>query len=322
MILDCPEKWVDILPGFFEKADPICRQFVPAGFAAALMAEMGVSGLLQGEASLADEAPDLSFWQDLFLLVDSPRSQYDALRQATSLLGAPPGNLACVALNGKNFHGQHDRHWAVAEGNLHLSVVLPCELPVDEFAAVMPALPAVAVVEAVSKLGAGRLRPGIKWVNDVLLAGQKVAGVLTSLRTHRGRITEVFLGVGLNVEVAPDLVGDHLALDATSLRDQLPAASPSLELVLRTMLSSLATRFTALQQDGPADLLASYREHSLVVGRTVEIWPEGEPASGPQYNGPQYRGEVLAIEPDLNLRLAGVPDPINTGRLKFAPPGT
>ncbi len=254
-----------------------------------------------------------AFWGDIVLLSNSPRSQYDALRETIASVGGLPSNVACVALNGQGFHGQHERPWTVAPGNLHLSAAIACDLPVREFGPIMPALPAVAVAEAVSVLGQGRLKPGIKWVNDVLLNRQKVAGSLTALRTENKRIKAVVLGVGLNVAVVPEVVGKSLA--PTSLQVCLPPPSPQLEVVLATVLQTLRERFVRLQESGPADLLAAYRRTSVVVGQSVTVWPDltGEHATEQQQ--PLTRGRVVGIAPDLSLELEGEAVPVTTGRV-------
>jgi BirA family biotin operon repressor/biotin-[acetyl-CoA-carboxylase] ligase len=317
VILDNPDRWALVLPGLWRETNPVWRPVAADEFGAGFLAEMGGDDLLTADLKASDEVISGRFWQELILQTDCPVSQYDALRRTVSAGGWPAGNLACVALAGQGFHGQHQRLWSVAPGNLHLSVVLSCDLPAVEFAQVMPALAAVAVTEAIARLGAGRLVPGIKWVNDVLLNQKKVAGVLTSLRTHRGRITAVILGVGLNVEVAPVLAGDPRSIAATSLKDELSADPPSLQAALTAVLSSLAARFERLQDSGPDDLLKAYRDASVVLGQQVKIWPDSEDAYSPL-----HQGKVLSIEPDLSLRLQGVPMPITTGRLTLAGPGT
>ncbi len=268
---------------------------------------MGVNDLLGAPGVPAALAP---FWHDLILVDDAPGSQYEALREAMAAGGRLPGHVACVALTGRGFHGQHSRQWSVCRGNLHLSAVLACDLPAAAWAPIMPALPAVALAEAIRTLGRRRLEPGIKWVNDVLLSGRKVAGSLTALRTFRGRITSVVVGLGLNVAVVPPLPGEMRALAATSLQAELAASEPALEEVLVAVLSALASRFDRLVTAGPADLLAAYRRLSLVVGQTVEIWPD---EGGDRQVA--VVGEVVSIEPDLSLRLRGRPEHVAAGRL-------
>jgi len=281
------------------------------------MRAMQVDDLVSGPGVVGHRRLLSPFWEEVFLVAEAPRSQYDALREACDQDGHPSGHTACVALTGSGLHGQHGRRWVSAPGNLHLSAVLVCDLPAAEFAPVLPALPAVAVANAVGELGAGRLAPGIKWVNDVLLGDRKVAGSLTALRTFRGRITAIIVGIGLNVQQTPSLAADPLALPPTSLQAELLSAVPSLEQALIQVLAELAVQFEGLLTQGPGALLADYRRLSSLIGRRVAIWPDAGPASHPLATG-----EVVAIGPDLSLRLRGQSTPVTAGRLTLLPAGT
>lgn len=314
MYVDNPEAVKRVLPHLLPDEMINWTPASQAGPEGILARTMGLDSLLRGRSGVGDATLTAGFWHDVFLVADAPRSQYDALRDLVGTGTPLPGSWACVALQGRSFHGQHGRRWAVLPGNLHLSAVLVCDLPVVEYAPLMPALPAVAVAEAVADLGAGILSPGIKWVNDVLLSERKVGGSLTALRTCGGRITAVVVGIGLNVAQTPLLPAGPQGTAATSLAAELTTAGIGLESVLRGVLDHLAARFSALEAGGQAELLADYRQYSLVVGRRVCLWPDqGGAAAEP------VCGEVLGIEPDLGLRLAGQTKPVTTGRLTFLP---
>lgn len=317
MYLDEPEILAAALPHFVTAAPRAWRSAAPDGFVADLLRAMGAARVLSGPDSGDSKREVSPFWSDLVLLADSPRSQYDALRETLARVGPPPASLACVALIGGGFHGQHGRHWTTAPGNLHLSAIVPCDLPASTYATAMPAWPAVAVVEAIAALSGGRLSPGIKWVNDILLDGRKFAGVLTALQTHRGRVRAVVLGVGLNVGVTPEQARAPGGVPPTSLQAEWLGRSPGLGSVLETVLATVAARWTRLQERGPEELLTAYRRHSAVLGRQVSIGPES-PESGAR----PIRGEVVAIAADLSLRLRGHAAPITSGRLTILPDGT
>src|ERR1700678_992404 len=60
--------------------------------------------------------------------------------------------------------------------------------------------------------------PEIKWPNDILIRGRKIAGILTEMRAELDRVQEVLLGIGMDVNLeAGDFSGD-LRRTATSLR--------------------------------------------------------------------------------------------------------
>lgn len=80
-------------------------------------------------------------------------------------------------------------------------------------------LVAVAVCEAIERLLA--LEPSIKWPNDVMVDGRKVAGVLAEATTD-GREQTVFIGFGVNVNLEPDELADVPNATALSIEAGVP----------------------------------------------------------------------------------------------------
>ncbi len=268
---------------------------------------------LAGDARAhAAPAPVSGFWRAGYAVNEAPASQYDVLRGLAATGDLPPGNLFTLAGAGHGFHGQHGRAWHAHRGNLHLCAVLEADGPAGERLPLLPALAALAALDAV-RAGAGDGRAaGIKWVNDVLLGGAKVGGVLTAARTVGGRLERVIMGVGLNVAVAPALAPDGAGLPTARLA-AAAGPPPELGVVAAALLAAIATRWRALAADGPAPLLADYRAASVVVGRMVTVQPE-RPA-----DGPPRQGRVVGIGDDLSLLLDDGGDPVTRGRLVFAP---
>jgi len=268
------------------------------------------------EAGSMGQASESSF-RCLVIIGSSPASQFDILH---GLLRREPdlGPVAILALEGSGFHGHRGRHWAAEAGNIHLSAGLPVNLD----AGVLPRLimlPAVSVVDAVRAATGDKVAPGIKWVNDLLVDGRKIAGVLTTTQT-RGRLVEaVTLGIGLNVARAPD-VAPTLFVPRTGALHQCPGGEGAgLFPVLRCLLEALATRHRSLSSDGGQAIYRTYCDASLVVGQQVRVWPEsqGERAAGESWPSPLAAGRVLSIEPDLTLRIEGRDEPVSSGRLAF-----
>jgi len=130
-----------------------------------------------------------NFWSRAFVIGVASSSQFDILHQALGTGIRFPGPVVCLALQGRNFHGQRGRAWQAEPGNLHLCAGFqPLDLEARDGLA-LTMLPAVAVVEAVRTVSHDKLKPGIKWVNDILLDERKVAGVITSTQVMSGKIT-------------------------------------------------------------------------------------------------------------------------------------
>jgi BirA family biotin operon repressor/biotin-[acetyl-CoA-carboxylase] ligase len=254
------------------------------------------------------------FWSLLLAVAHAPDSQFDVLRRLLAGGLVLPGPVACLALSGRRFHGHHGREWVAAAGNLHLSAALDAGGLAAGNGVALTMLPAVAAVEGITEASGGTSRPGIKWVNDVLIAGRKVAGVLAATRSSGDRITEVVLGIGVNVAAAPEVRLTPFVPAVGSLAGA--GVEVSLADVLAAILGAVAARFQQLRAEGPGALHEAYRRYSVVIGREVCIWddvPGGEP--DPARTPPRARGVVRDIGPDLSLHLEGRAEPVREGRL-------
>ncbi len=264
---------------------------------------------------LAGVAAGAEPWPPLVIIDDAPDSQFDrAVRMLQAGTDLPDG-LICLALAGSGFRGQRGRPWTALRGNLHLTAHYRLDVPADR-AAALTALPAVAVAEAIEAVGGETARPGIKWVNDVLLGGRKVAGVLTSTQVQGRRIRHAVLGIGINVARAPDGVAGPGTVPPTSLADADPALGASLPRVFREVVRRMEQGIRDVRTGRGEVWIGRYRARSLVIGREVEIWPEGAEAPGSR---PLGVGRVTDLLPDLALRIEGVPEPVRRGRVTLRP---
>ena len=121
----------------------------------------------------------------------------------------------------------------------------------------------VAVVDAVAPLIEGTgVEAGLKWPNDVLAGGGKLAGILAEVARP-----VVVIGLGLNVTQAPEEVDGP---GATSLLD-LGVAAPDRDQLVRRLLRELGGRIVAWRAARGADwqLAADYRARSLTIGTRV-----------------------------------------------------
>jgi len=106
----------------------------------------------------------------------------------------------CLAEHQTNGRGRRGRQWVSPYGqSVYLSVVAEF----DGGAAVLEGLSlavGVALVRALKRAGAGGV--GLKWPNDVLAGGRKLAGILLEMSGDVAGVCQVVVGVGLNVSVA------------------------------------------------------------------------------------------------------------------------
>lgn len=115
--------------------------------------------------------------------------------------------------------GRLNRIWVdLGEGNLFMSVVLK---PSDKHKEVFPNLTQYLSVCLCKILENYGLKPQIKWPNDVLINGKKIAGILSeSVMQSGGRFKGIVLGIGVNlnaeqkdIDAIPDKIATALNLE-------------------------------------------------------------------------------------------------------------
>ena len=109
--------------------------------------------------------------------------------------------------------GRKGRSWVSQQGNLYISVVFR---PTLQTLPLVNIRGGVATARAIRKVAG--LEPRIKWPNDVLLNGKKVAGILVESVVTGERVCYAVLGIGINVGLDTTSV-EGLAGQITSLSD-------------------------------------------------------------------------------------------------------
>lgn len=179
-----------------------------------------------------------------------------------ALRGAPHGTVLCASSQ-TDGRGRMGRSFASPEGGLYLSMLLRPELPPPETLGIMPSA-AAALCLCLDGIG---VRAGIKWPNDILLGGKKLAGILTEGFTDTSGRFGMILGVGLNVNTR--CFPEELADIAVSLYLHGGGTYSIPDLALR-LTASLDDMFAAYSEDRRA-YLGIYRERCLTPGKTVTL---------------------------------------------------
>ena len=236
-----------------------------------------------------------ALWTRLDVRGQTASTNADVLAAAGA--GEPEG-LVIVAEQQTSGRGRRDRRWtSPPRAGLTLSVLLRPGAgdPHRNWPAVppgalgwLPLLAGVALREAVERVA--EVDAGLKWPNDLLVAGGKCAGILAEASGDA-----VVVGLGLNVTTRTEELPETTGLPATSLKlagarvtDRAP--------LLRALLRGFAGWYTGWREAaGDAEmsgLLAAYRRGCVTIGRPVRVLlPAGEP----------IEGEAVAVDGDGRL---------------------
>jgi BirA family biotin operon repressor/biotin-[acetyl-CoA-carboxylase] ligase len=163
--------------------------------------------------------------------------------------------------------GRIGRSWhSEPENGLYFSVLLRPQVS-PSLAPLFTLGCAVAMHHAVERNT--RLEVDIKWPNDLLVGGKKIAGILAEIHAETDRIQSLIVGVGLNVnhQTLPDEIADR----ATSLRLASGRHQSRLDILVDFLeqFEGIVDRFRA---EGPASVVTEWTRHSsFASGRRVEI---------------------------------------------------
>jgi BirA family transcriptional regulator, biotin operon repressor / biotin---[acetyl-CoA-carboxylase] ligase len=171
--------------------------------------------------------------------------------------GAPEGTVVW-SREQTGGRGRRGRQWASPVGNLYTSTILrpDCLAP---RAAELGFAAALAVTDIVPP---GR-EVRVKWPNDVLVDGGKIAGILLeSAIGQTGQVQHVVAGIGVNVGFAPEL---------PEMRYPGSALGGSVEAALEKLTAALAARLAGWRREGFETVRAAWLAKAGPLGAEVDV---------------------------------------------------
>ena len=233
--------------------------------------------------------------QRLEFLKTSGSTNADAFRFAED--GAVEGTvvLADTQTGGK---GRRGRVWTSPAGvNLYCSVVLrPAIMPHE--APQLTFLSAVAVARAIELTT--KLAPKIKWPNDLLISGKKVAGLLNEMSAETDGINFVILGIGVNLNMTADQFPDDLRHPATSIFLESGVRVDRSQFT-STMLNELDRLYGDFLVHGFSPVREEWQQRCNASGRRVLVSDSGTECTEGRFIGIDTDGALLLRSDDDKL---------------------
>jgi len=190
--------------------------------------------------------------------------------------------------------GRLGRAWSSADkAGIWMSVVLKPDIPPQDVQIITLAA-SVAVVCAIKKTTG--LEAGIKWPNDIILAGKKVCGILTEMNSEVDRINFLVLGIGINVNHNMEDFPEELRNTATSLKafaDEKGIGIKKFERndLIRMLLCELERLYDKIIKGDTKEIIDEWKKYSVTLGKEVKIC----------YRDTEYRGRAMDITQDGKL---------------------
>lgn len=198
------------------------------------------------------------------LRLDTVASTNDVARELAEA-GREAG-LVITATEQTGGRGRRGRGWLSPPGNLYASLILRPRRPMAEVAS-LSLVTALALADALEALSGGRLRPRVKWPNDVLAGEAKLAGILLEAGADTaGGCRWLVVGIGVNVASSP---GAAVAYPTTDLAAQGIAVDP--EAVLVGLLRELALSLPRWEAGGFAPFRAAWLARAAGLGLPIRL---------------------------------------------------
>ncbi len=176
--------------------------------------------------------------------------------------------LVVIADRQSSGKGRMGRQWESPGGvNLYASILLrPAILPFE--APKLTFLSAVAVCRAINNCTG--LRPTVKWPNDILLNGAKVAGLLNEMSSETDQVHYVVLGIGVNLNMRDDQFPADLRYPATSLAIATGQPVSRLEFT-RSLLQEVDALYQMYLEQGSEPIMSAWTELCDLTGKLVQV---------------------------------------------------
>ena len=166
-------------------------------------------------------------------------------------------------------YGRMKRAWVSPKGGIWFSIVLRPRMLPDKVPQITLAV-SIALCRVIK--GLTGVNASIKWPNDVVFEGKKIAGILTEMSAEVGRVNWVVMGIGIN---ANNTAAGELKNTAVSLKDISGIVVNRAEL-LALLLKEINISFAKLCKKGFLPIKDEYNKLSVLTGKNIEVdAPEG-----------------------------------------------
>lgn len=151
-------------------------------------------------------------------------------------------------------YGQDGREWIGISGNLFLSLIIPAENIMSD----VTLISAIAIGDIIIRYG---INIQYKWVNDILIDGKKVAGILTEYCDGN-----LIIGIGLNIRDSPTYISN---LETTNLLAH--GIDISSDKFLDLILPSFTKYYNQWLQSGFKSFRSIWKAHAYKLNENITI---------------------------------------------------
>ncbi len=179
-----------------------------------------------------------------------------------------PEGIVVIADSQTGGRGRFGRKWESPPGaNLHFTVLLKPRFS-PQHASLMTLAAAIAVTRAIRDKA--EIHAEIKWPNDILINGKKTGGILSEIKARGDLIDILAVGIGVNVNMTPDMMGGDIKELATSLKIEKGDPINRADL-FRAILAELETYYKYILKGDKGAIIRDWLSLNSTIGNTVTV---------------------------------------------------
>jgi BirA family biotin operon repressor/biotin-[acetyl-CoA-carboxylase] ligase len=182
--------------------------------------------------------------------------------------------------------GRLNRKWVSPKGGMWFSILLKPNSEIMQVS-LFPMMTSLALAVTIERIL--KLKPKLKWPNDVMLNNKKVAGILVDVSVESNQIGYIAIGVGINFKIEPKAIAKLInkkRSEITTLVNQNENADPVL--FLQVFLFELERLYNKLITNDIKEIKNEWEKRSSTLGKNVTV----STSSG------QIKGKAVRLDDD------------------------
>jgi BirA family biotin operon repressor/biotin-[acetyl-CoA-carboxylase] ligase len=198
--------------------------------------------------------------------------------------GAPEGTLIIAEKQTKG-RGRRGRNWfSPPRGGIYFSLILRPAISPGE----SPRITLMtAVVLAETLISMMKLKLRIKWPNDILVNGKKLAGILTEISTEMDAVNYIVVGLGMNVNIQFENFPSEIKKKATSILIETGKQFPRVRFI-QHYLKLYEKYYDMFKKNDFEPIMNRWRELADIIGKQIRV----------DVIGKTHTGKVIDVDDD------------------------
>ena len=165
--------------------------------------------------------------------------------------------------------GRMKRKWKSPVGGIWMSIIIHPKFDIS-YTTLVPIATSLALCIAIEKIL--KIKPELKWPNDVTLKGKKVAGILVDTSIISNEIENMVLGIGINFKIKPNEIANTMKktpnfYGVTTLTKKNEKALP----LIQQFLYELENILQLISSSYIKKITSEWTKRSSTIGRNVSI---------------------------------------------------